>query len=86
MCALRTDDPPPGPGDGRVPQLRSSALLAQAICQACWRQERNGRGICSGCNRLKVFAVKAERLCKHCHQDRLAPKLLRRDAMSFTSP
>ncbi len=67
-------------------QLRSSALLAQAICQACWRQERNGRGICSGCNRLKVFAVKAERLCKHCHQDRLAPKLLRRDAMSFTSP
>ena len=41
---------------------------------------------CSGCNRLKVIQVKAERLCKHCHQDRLAPKLLRSYVMGFTSP
>lgn len=67
-------------------KMRSSALLGRAICPVCWREERNGRGICSGCNRLKVIQVKAERLCKHCYQDRLAPKLLRNYVMGFTSP
>src|ERR1700694_3262811 len=45
-------------------KMRSSALLGRAICQACWREERNGRGICSGCNSLKVIQMKAEQLCK----------------------
>ncbi len=67
-------------------KMRSSALLGQAICQACWRQERNGRGICLGCHRLKVFAVKAERLCKQCYKDRLAPEVLRRYVADFTTP
>src|SRR5258708_5780852 len=40
-------------------KLRSSALLGRAICPACWREEHNGRGICSDCHRLKVIQVKA---------------------------
>lgn len=36
-------------------KMRSSALLGRAICPACWREEHNGRRICSGCNRLKVI-------------------------------
>lgn len=66
--------------------MRSSVLLGRAICPACWREERNGRGICSRCNRLKVYQVKAERLCKQCYKDHLAPQVLRSYVERFTTP
>ena len=67
-------------------ELRSSALLGRAICPACWREERNGRGICSRCKRLKVYQVKAERLCKQCYKDHLAPQALRSYVERYTTP
>jgi hypothetical protein len=67
-------------------KMRSSALLGRAICQACWREERNGRGICSGCNSLKVIQMKAEQLCKQCYKDSVAPTALRRYVANFTTP
>ena len=67
-------------------QLRSSTLLGQAICNACWRQKQNGRGICAGCKRLKAFQLKAERLCKQCYMDQLAPQGLRRYVADFLTP
>ncbi len=67
-------------------KMRSTNVLGRAICNACWREERNGRRICSGCNKLKVIHVKAERLCKQCYKDHLAPKALRRYVADFTTP
>src|SRR5258708_31915116 len=67
-------------------EMRSSVLLGRAICPACWREERNGRGICSRCNRFKVYQVKAERLCKQCYKDHLAPQALRSYVERFTTP
>ena len=66
--------------------MRSSNVLGRAICNACWREERNGRRICSGCRKLKVIHVKAEQLCKQCYQDHIAPKALRRYVADFTTP
>jgi len=67
-------------------EMRSSVLFGRAICPACWREEHNGRGICSRCNRLKVYQVKAERLCKQCYKEGLAPKALRSYVGGFTTP
>lgn len=67
-------------------RLRSSALLGRAICQSCWRVERNGRAICAQCHVLKVIQIKAEHLCKQCYQDRLAPSALRAYLNGYTSP
>jgi hypothetical protein len=67
-------------------EIRSCALLGRAICSACWREERNGRGICSRCNRLKVYQAKAERLCKQCYKNHLAPRVLRSYVERFTTP
>jgi hypothetical protein len=67
-------------------EMRSSALLGRPICPACWREERNGRGICSRCNRLKVYQVKAERLCKRCYHEHLAPQALRRYVENYVTP
>jgi hypothetical protein len=66
--------------------MRSSNVLGRAICNACWREERNGRSICSGCHKLKVIHVKAEHLCKQCYQDHIAPKALRSYVTDFTTP
>jgi hypothetical protein len=66
-------------------RVRPSVLIRRAICSACWREERNGRGICAGCNKLKVIHVKAERLCKQCYKDHLAPKTLRSYVADFTT-
>ena len=66
--------------------MRSSNVLGRAICNACWREERNGRRICSGCHKLKVIHVKAEHLCKQCYKDHIAPKALRRYVTDFTTP
>ncbi len=67
-------------------KMRSSNLLGRAICNACWREERNGCRRCSGCHKLKVIHVKAERLCKQCYKDHIAPKALRRYVANFTTP
>jgi hypothetical protein len=67
-------------------ELRSSSLLGRAICNACWREERNGRRICSRCNQLKVIHVKAERLCKQCYKDRVAPQALHSYLAGYTTP
>lgn len=67
-------------------RVRPSALTSRAICSACWREERNGGGICAGCNRLKAFQVKAERLCKQCYMESLAPRALRSYVEGFTTP
>jgi hypothetical protein len=66
--------------------MRSSVLLERAICSACWREERNGRGICSRCKRLKAYQVKAERLCKQCYKNQLAPRVLRSYVERYTTP
>jgi hypothetical protein len=66
--------------------IRSSVLLERAICSACWREERNGRGICSKCKRLKAYQVKAERLCKQCYKNQLAPRVLQSYVEIFTTP
>ncbi len=67
-------------------EMRYSQLLGRAICPACWTAERNGRGICSACNKLKVIWVKTEHLCKQCYKDHLAPNTLRRYVAEFTTP
>ncbi len=67
-------------------KMRSTNVLGRAICNACWREERNGRRICSGCNKLKVIHVKAQRLCKQCYKDHLAPKALRSYVADFMTP
>jgi hypothetical protein len=67
-------------------EMRYSQLLGRAICPACWTAERNGRGICSACNKLKVIWVKTEQLCKQCYKDHLAPNSLRRYVAEFTTP
>jgi hypothetical protein len=59
-------------------EMRHSRLLGRAICPACWTEERNGRGICSACNKLKVIWIKSVHLCKQCYHDHLAPNTLRR--------
>jgi hypothetical protein len=66
-------------------EVRPSQLTGRAICQACWRAERNGRDICVRCKRLKIIGVKAERLCKQCYKDHLAPKALRVYVENFTT-
>ena len=66
--------------------MRSSNVLGRAICNACWREERNGRRICSGCRKLKVIHVKAEQLCKQCYKNHIAPNALRRYVADFTTP
>lgn len=67
-------------------KLRSSALLTRSICPSCWRHEHNGRGLCARCNQLKPIHVMAERLCKHCYADTLAPKALRKYLASYRTP
>jgi hypothetical protein len=67
-------------------KLCFSILLSRAICPACWRAERNGRGICSNCNKLKVYQAKAKRLCKRCYLDHLAPQELHGYVEHFTTP
>ncbi len=67
-------------------KMRPSALLTRAVCQACWRQGRNGRGLCARCGHLKPIHIAAERLCKHCYADALAPKALRRYLADYSTP
>lgn len=67
-------------------EVRPSNLTGRAICQACWRAERNGHAICVRCKKLKVAFVKAERLCKQCYKDHLAPKAWRVYVKNFTTP
>jgi hypothetical protein len=38
------------------------------------------------CKKLKVAFVKAERLCKQCYKDHLAPKAWRVYVKNFTTP
>ncbi|MGC1951604.1 MAG: hypothetical protein WA970_03275, partial [Gammaproteobacteria bacterium] len=42
--------------------------------------------MCARCNKRKVIYVKAERLCKQCYKDHLAPKALRDYIDGFTTP
>jgi len=67
-------------------KMRSSALLTRPICPSCWRQERNGRGLCVRCNQLKPIHIMAERLCKHCYADTRAPKALRTYLACYSTP
>ncbi len=64
----------------------SSVLFGRWICERCWRAERNGQRLCTGCKRLKVIYRKTENLCVHCDQKRRAPKVLRSYVITFTSP
>jgi predicted GIY-YIG superfamily endonuclease len=67
-------------------KMRFSCLFNRAICNACYIEERNGRGICSCCNMHKVISHKKKQLCKRCHMNDLAPQALRRYLATFTSP
>jgi hypothetical protein len=67
-------------------QMRSSARLSRAICPACWKVERYGRGRCRRCHQLKVIYVQAQYLCKPCYADDRAPKVLRDYVANFTTP
>ena len=67
-------------------KMRSSNLLGRPICNACWREERNSRRICLGCNKLKVIHVKVEGLCKQCYKDHLAPQALHSYLAGYTTP
>lgn len=65
---------------------RFSVLFGRTLCKACWLEERNGRGLCVGCNKLKVIFVRAQRLCKVCDQNRRASKVFRDYTTHFTTP
>ncbi len=64
----------------------SSFLIKRAICESCWRLERNGRAICVQCHKLKVIYQKTMRVCKPCYRDHLAPKGLRKYIEAFIAP
>ena len=66
--------------------LRPSILTTRAICQACWRMERNGYSVCERCKRLKVIQVKSDCICKQCYKDVLAPNALRGYVNNFMTP
>jgi len=67
-------------------ELRFSCLFDQAICHACYVEERNGYGICVRCKKHKVISHKEKQLCKQCHKNDLAPLALRKYVATFTSP
>jgi hypothetical protein len=67
-------------------KVHPSFCVGRAICQACWRAERNGHAICVRCKKLKIIFGKAERLCRQCYKDHLAPKALCAYVENFTTP
>src|SRR5258708_6099127 len=66
-------------------KMRTSRLISRAICEPCLDLERNGRAVCTQCNKVKVIHRKTD-LCKSCLQDHLAPKRLSKYVESFTAP
>src|SRR5260370_21849224 len=66
-------------------KMRTSRLISRAICEPCLDLERNGRAVCTQCNKVKVIHRKTD-LCKSCYHDQLAPKRLSKYVESFTAP
>lgn len=66
-------------------EIKSSQLLGQAICKACYTEKANGIKECTQCNKLKVIHNKTENLCKQCSKNRLAHRALRNYVMSFNT-
>ena len=66
-------------------QIRSSALVCEAICQTCWAKKHNGLRSCAGCSRVKVIFNKSSDLCKHCYHNHIAPRALRTYVDNYTT-
>lgn len=66
--------------------MKSSALLGEQICDACWRERQYGHQPCLQCGQLKVWFNKSHQLCKQCDKNRLARDTLRTYLTNFSTP
>lgn len=65
---------------------RSACIQNDTICAHCWKLERNGQGVCQGCNEFKIIFNKKATLCGNCHSLQSATRRLKKFLTSFATP